>query len=72
MNLDLYTKVVLTVIALGVLVSINNSSTITKSANATSGSGTEMIATSGEGSSVFHLKNGKIRHCNRVKCTRFQ
>ena len=72
MNLDLYTKVVLTLIAIGVLVPIINNFTITKSANAKSGNSVEMIATSGEGSSVFHLKDGKIRWCNVKKCSNFK
>ena len=64
MKIDLYTKAVLTVIAIGVGLLVLEQNPI-KKAHAAFG-GSEVItagASSGNDPMVWHLKGGKLRHC---------
>lgn len=68
MPIDLYTKVVLTVIAIGVGMLVFQQKPITE-AQADFGGGNEMITPTtagggpGEGFALGHLRNGQVRFC---------
>lgn len=61
MKIDLYTKIILTVIAIGVSVPILTNPPITNKANAFGGGGDIISAASS--TYVYHLKGDKIRSC---------
>jgi hypothetical protein len=68
MRIDLYTKVILTVIAIGVGMLVFQQQPITE-AQAVFGGGDGMIATPLEGVGpawVGHLRNGQVRFCRSV------
>ena len=71
MKIDFYTKVVLTIIAIGVTIPMISNPPITKHANAAFGGGSEMIVT-GQGSMMWHLKDGKVRYCQFDNCSGFK
>ena len=73
MKLDFYTKFILTVIAIGVLIPMVGNPPVTKNANAFVGGGEMIESVGGSGYAVMHLKNSKVRFCEtlgnyRVKC----
>jgi hypothetical protein len=74
MKIDLYTKLVLTVIAIGIAMLVFEQKPM-KEAQAGIMGGGEMIATPSRHAIVFHLKDGKVRFCEmdkRLQCTGYQ
>ena len=64
MKVDLTTKSLLTIIAIFLGILVIGNPPATQKAEAFGG-GDEMIASDG-GRGVWHLKNGKLRHCNNL------
>ena len=62
MKIDLYTKIILTVIAIGALVPILTNPPVTNKASAFVGGGGEMILNL-TNSRIYHLKDSKVRVC---------
>ena len=65
MKIDLYIKIVLTVIAIGVAIPLLTNPPVINNANA-SNDRIGMIATANN-NNVWQLKNGKVRMCSYVK-----
>ena len=62
MKIDLYTKIILTVIAIGVLVPALTNPPVTNKANAFVGNG-GMISSGQQSQVVWQLKDNKVRVC---------
>ena len=74
MKFDLYTKFILTVIAIGVFIPMLANPPVTNKANAFVGGGEMIVAPSRQ--SVVHLNDGKVRWCSLnpdggMKCGRW-